>query len=51
MAKETAMKLHRVGKVEMPASKRGLALMGRSGWWVNPDGTVSPKRDRKKSSR
>ena len=42
------MQLRNIAKVLMPASKRGLSLMSKAGYWINKDGSISLKRPRSK---
>lgn len=38
--------LWRIARVDLPASRAGLSLMSRAGWWVHKDGRIGRKRQR-----
>lgn len=40
-------KLYQIARVDLPASRAGLSLMSRAGWWVHKDGRIGKKRDRR----
>jgi len=43
--------LHERVRVVMPATKKGLTLMSRAGYWVNKDGSVSRRRRKATAKR
>lgn len=40
----------RVARVTLPASRAGMSLMSRSGWWIHKDGRIGRKRQQPASS-
>lgn len=44
--KQETKPLWQLAHVDLPASKAGLSLMSRAGWWVHKDGRIGKKRPR-----